>query len=71
MIWAPGVCQALAEETQHQHGVFGELGVGWGGGQIVRKKTCRSGKLQSPKSELFPQSSSSGGYVTGCQDPRP
>ena len=46
-------------------------GVGGGGGagverQIVREKTCDSGKFQSPKSELFPQSSLSGGYGTGC-----
>lgn len=43
IIWAPGVCQALAEETQHQHGIFGELvGVGgWGGKADSEKENMR------------------------------
>ena len=45
IIWAPGVCHALAEETRHQHGIFGELVEGVGLGDM-EGPACRASPLE-------------------------
>lgn len=64
----PGSGRGDPTPAWHFRGVGGGV---WGGRQIVRKKICRSGKLQSPKSELFPHSSSSGGWGQDVRIPGP